>query len=88
MAGSGKLYLYETESCTRFAEVESQGLDVFFPHSVHGWSEVLDCRIAPYDSQSLEENCEYAEHVRKLYILVTESQVAQSTPPTTRDDED
>lgn len=87
MAGSGKLYLYETESCTRFAEVESEGLDVFFPSAVNGWTDVLDCRISPYDSQSLEENCDYAQHVRKFYILVTESQVAQSTPPT-GDDED
>lgn len=81
MASDGKLYLYETSTAAKFAEVESQGLDVFFPDEVRGWADVLDCRIAPYDGKSIEENCEYAIHVRKFYILVTEQQVEQSTPP-------
>ena len=81
MATDAKLYLYETDTCAQYAEVEQEGLDVFFPPEVGGWSDVLDCRIAPYTEQSLEENCHYASHVRKFYILVTHEQVEQSTPP-------
>ena len=81
MATTGTLYLYETSSGEQYAEVEQDGLDVYFPSEVRGWSDVLDCRIPPYDGKSIEENCEYAIHVRKFYILVTEAQVEQSTPP-------
>lgn len=73
-----KLYLYETRTCRQFAEVEADGLDVFFPQSVRGWPDVLDCRIAPYDDRTLEENCEYAAHVRKFYILIREDQLPQT----------
>jgi len=78
MAATPKLYLYDTASCQQFAEVEAQGLDVFFPDSVRGWADVLDCRIPPYDSRTLEENCEYATHVRKFYILVAQSQIPET----------
>lgn len=81
MAQAGKLYLYDTQTLQQTHAVDQEGLDVFFPHGI-GWTEVLDCRIAPYDAQSLEVNCDYAAHVRKLFILVTDAQVAQSTPPT------
>ena len=81
MAQAGPLYLYDTSTLAQTHEVEQEGLDVLFPEGI-GWTEVLDCRIAPYDSRSIELNCEYAMGVRKLFILVTESQVAQSTPPT------
>lgn len=82
MAHDRKLYLYETETCSQSGEAEQEGLDVFFPPHVDGWPDVLDCRIPPYTERSLEENCEYASHVRKYYILVTEAQVKKSTPPT------
>lgn len=77
-----KLYLYETQTCTQHGHAEFVGLDVFFPPTVAGWTDVLDCREEPYTERSLEENCAYALHVRKKYILVSASQVAQQTPPT------
>lgn len=83
MATSGsKLYLYDTAAVARTHTVTQEGLDVFFPPGI-SWTEVLDCRIHPYTGKSLEENCDYATHVRKLFILVTEDQVAKSTPPST-----
>lgn len=78
MAKNGKLLLFETQTCEKFAEVESEGLDVFFPTAVRGWSDVLDCRIAPYDARSIEENCEFALGCRKFYILVHASQVTET----------
>ncbi len=80
MAQSGKLFLYDTTTLAQVHAVEQDGLDVFFPPPI-GWTEVLDCRIAPYDGRPIEVNCEYATHVRKSYILVTEAQVTASTPP-------
>lgn len=77
-----KLYLYETRHCSRHAQVEVEGLDVFFPDDVDNWTDVLDCRIKPYTEHSLQENCEYAVGVRKKFILVTDAQVAQEAPPT------
>ena len=83
MAATTKtLYLYETRHCTRHGEAQVEGLDVFFPDDVDNWTDVLDCRIAPYTEYSLQENCEYAVGVRKKFILVTEAQVAQEGPPT------
>lgn len=81
MAHAGKLYLYDTKSGAQTHSPSQEGLDVMFPDGI-GWTEVLDCRIAPYESKSIEANCEYAQGVRKYYILVTEAQVAKSTPPT------
>lgn len=83
---SAKLFLYSTADGSRHAEVQAAGLDVYFPPDVRGWSDVLDCRIPPYDSQSIEKNCEFATHVRKYYILVTDKQVALQTPPTAESD--
>ncbi len=79
-ASDAKLFLYDTATVSQFAEVESEGLDVFFPESVRGWSDVLDCRIPPYTERTLEELCEYAFEVRKFYVLVTEDQVTSSAP--------
>lgn len=81
MAHAGTLYLYETSSVAQAFSVEQDGLDVLFPRGI-GWTDVLDCRIAPYTGQSIEANCDFAIHVRKRYILVTGEQVANSTPPT------
>ncbi|MBA2662821.1 MAG: hypothetical protein H0U74_11030 [Bradymonadaceae bacterium] len=77
-----QLYLYETTSCTQRAKAQATGLDVYFPPEIAGWTDVLDCREAPYTERSLEENCAYALHVRKRFILVSHSQIAQETPPT------
>jgi hypothetical protein len=79
MAGS-KLYLYTTEDCARFGEARGRGGDVEFPPGVHDWTDVLDCRHAPYTDKSLAENCEIAHHVRKHYILVGEEQISKETP--------
>lgn len=80
MAQSGQLYLYDTATVSQAHKAEQTGLDVFFPPGI-GWTEVLDCRIAPYTGKSIEENCAFASHVRKSYILVTEDQVATTTLP-------
>lgn len=75
-----KLYLYRTDDAERDSEVTGTGGDIVFPHHVRGWSDVLDCRVEPYTEQSLTENCDLAHHVRKRYILVRASQVAQQSP--------
>jgi len=77
---SEQLYLFDTTTDEQIAEVESEGLDVFFPSGI-GWTQVLDCRIPPYTEKSIEENCHIAEHVRKEYILVTDDQIRDETPP-------
>lgn len=80
-APQDKLYLYDTSTGERFAEVDHDGLDIYFPEDVHGWSDVLDCRPEPYADQSIEDNCHFAEHVHKKFILVSEAQIARQTPP-------
>lgn len=80
MSESGTFYLYESETHSRVAEVESEGLDLFFPEFVDGWTDVLDCRIEPYTSNTIEENCHIAEHVRKPYILVSPNQAEAEEP--------
>jgi hypothetical protein len=75
-----KLYLYDTEDCTRFSEAFGRGSEVNFPPTVHSWTDVLDCRHAPYTGKSLAENCEIAHHVRKKYILVEEAQISKENP--------
>ena len=80
MSESGTFFLYDTETHDRVAEVESEGLDLFFPDFVDGWTDVLDCRITPYTSKSIEENCHFAEHVRKPYILVSANQAEAEKP--------
>ena len=61
--------LVHTKSGEEF-DVTIDGLDVFFPDHVDGWSDVLDARIAPYKTQSVDEVREFALHVRKDYVLV------------------
>lgn len=73
------LLLFDTHTTAEVASVDQQGLDVFFPPEIT-WSDVLDCRIPPYDDRSVEENCAYAVGVRKAYILVTAENVSRSTP--------
>ncbi len=80
MSEAGTFFLYESESHRQVAEVESEGLDLFFPDFVDGWTDVLDCRITPYTSNTIEENCHIAEHVRKPYILVTRAQAVVADP--------
>lgn len=80
MSETGTFFLYDSETHERVAEVEAEGLDLFFPPEVDGWTDVLDCRIEPYTSKTIEENCHTAEHVRKLYILVSPNQVEAEKP--------
>lgn len=77
---TSKLFLYDTEDCSRFCEVSGRGSDVTFPHTVHAWTDVLDCRHEPYTDKSLAENCDLALHVRKKYILVGEAQISKENP--------
>lgn len=69
MASPQAVKLVEVETGQQF-DVEISGLDVFFPNNVRGWADVLDCRIAPFSSQTVEENCEFADTVRKKFVLV------------------
>ena len=75
-----KLYLFDTEGCTRFGEAIGRGGEVTFPPGIDAWTDVLDCRHEPYTGKSLAENCELAHHVRKKYILVGEDQLSKETP--------
>ena len=79
---SSTLYLYDVETQERFGTAEVIGSDVYFPDGVRGWSDVLDCRHPPYTEKSIAENCHFAEHVHKMYIVVTPEQLAEQTPPT------
>lgn len=76
------LYLYETKTAERDSEVELVNGEPFFPEHIRGWSDVLDCRHTPYTEKSIEENCDFADHVHKPYILVSASHLATQTPPT------
>ena len=72
-ANNERLFLFDVSTHEQVAEIEYDNLDVYFPAGVHGWSDVLDCRPEPYDAKSVDENCEFAHHVAKKYILVPES---------------
>ncbi len=47
--------------------------DIEFPSEVRGWSDVLDCRLHPYNHKDIAALRHYGEHVNKLYLLVPES---------------
>lgn len=64
-----KLVLVEVGTMQEFQDVTSAGLDVNFPAGIC-WSDVLDCRIAPYAERTVEENCDFADHVHKTFILI------------------
>ena len=74
------LYLYDARTADEVTTVERSGLDVFFPASIAGWTDVLDCREEPYTERSIAENCAFAQRVHKKYILVDQSQIAQESP--------
>jgi len=71
------LFLYDTSSFQEYAQAQSSGLDVTFPPRIT-WSDVLDCRIAPYTERSIDENCTFALGVHKAYILISAAQVEPS----------
>ena len=75
-----ELHLFDARTTEDLGVVESTGLDVFFPPQIGGWSNVLDCREGSYTERSIEENCAFALHVHKKYILVEASQIAQENP--------
>lgn len=72
-----KLFLFETAAVQDMGMVESSGLDVHFPPHIR-WSDVLDCRIEPFSSRTISDNCLFASGVHKAYILVTETQVERN----------
>jgi len=80
MTTSDNLLLFDVDTQSQVSEVQSSMTDVFFDPPI-GWTEVLDCRISPYDQRSLEENCDFAKGVHKKFILITHDQVV--TTPTT-----
>ena len=70
---SPSLILYKVNKDGSFAQFGSADVlnhDVFFPAGVQGWSDVLDCRPEPYKDKSVEENCNFAAHVHKKFILM------------------
>lgn len=73
------LFLYTSKTGEQFASVTATPMDVKFPPGIR-WTDVLDCRISPFTTQPLEEVCEFAQHVNKPYILVTGTQITDSTP--------
>ena len=78
MSSSQNLFhLYDTETAQHVGDAQAQGLDVYFPEFVRGWSDVLDCRVPPYLGVPIEENCKLAYGVRKKFILVPQD--AKST---------
>lgn len=77
-----QLFIYKVlagAAPTEYAPVEIDGLDVYFPEGVFGWSDVLDCRPEPYKNMSLEENGDFAHHVAKKFILVASSQISNAS---------
>lgn len=74
------LHLFDARTTEEVGVVESTGLDVYFPPQVGGWSDVLDCREGAYLERSIAENCAFALHVHKKYILVEAGQIAQENP--------
>lgn len=65
--------LYQVNKDGSFAEFGTATVhnhDVFFPDGVRGWSDVLDCRTEPYKDKPVEENCDFAAHVHKKFILM------------------
>ncbi|MEC9441197.1 MAG: hypothetical protein VYE40_08860 [Myxococcota bacterium] len=77
-----QLFLYDTKTAQRDSEVEIVNGEPYFPEHVRGWSDVLDCRHPPYTEKSIEDNCHFADHVHKPFILVNASDLAKQTPPT------
>ena len=75
-----ELLLFNASNADEVGPVQSTGLDVYFPDHVGGWSDVLDCREAPYTERSIAENCAFARRVHKKFILVEAAQVAQEKP--------
>ena len=73
MNPDAKLSVYDTHSKERAGSAHASGLDVSFPDGVRGWPDVLDCRVEPYRSRSIDENCAFATHVHKPFILIDES---------------
>lgn len=67
---SDEFELIDVETCTRAGTASEGDRDVDFPSFVDGWTDILDCRHSPYTDQSLEEICEFADHVRKPFLLV------------------
>jgi len=80
---SQELILIDSETEREAGRAELDGNDVIFPDEFHGWTDVMDCRHAPYTDQSLEENCHIASHVRKPYILITSDQFEVDEPTET-----
>ncbi|AWV88364.1 hypothetical protein [Bradymonas sediminis] len=74
-------YLFKSEDATRAETAVGHGSDVEFPATIGGWTEVLDCRHTPYTEKSIAENCEFAQTVRKVYILVNEAQLSKEQHP-------
>ncbi|MFB6264451.1 MAG: hypothetical protein ABEL76_12635 [Bradymonadaceae bacterium] len=64
------LLVVDTDTGRTIGEAELKDQDVVFPPGVDGWTDVLDARHPPYTSQSLDETCHEAAHVRKPYLLV------------------
>lgn len=76
-----ELAVIATEDCERAGFASEGERDVDFPTFIDGWTDILDCRHPPYSDQSLETNCEFAEHVRKPYLLVPAERLEEDEAP-------
>jgi len=72
MSSANDLVLVSSGTMETLDTVKAEGLDVFLPEYTLGWSLVLDCRIAPYNTQELESLCAFAKGVRKDFLLLNE----------------
>lgn len=68
-----ELLIVDTDTAETVGRAELDDRDVVFPEGIDGWTAVLDARHPPYADRTLEENCEYAAHVRKPYLLVCDT---------------
>lgn len=69
----GTLRVYDTHNQLVGEAEETPSKDIVFPREDIRWTWVLDARHPPYDSMDRAELIHRAEHVRKLYVLVSEA---------------
>ncbi len=72
MADDGKLVIYDVHG-TRVGEATLVEGEVAFPDPEMRWTWVLDARHAPYSDLDLTAVLHRAEHARKQYALVLET---------------
>lgn len=75
MSENEKPQLIEVATGNNLGALDGTKGDLTFPDRVRGWADVLDCRHGRYLKMSLEDIRHEAEHVRKYYLVMHESQL-------------